>query len=264
MTDVRRSLTGLLVSGALVGSAWACSAPSGANVHGSDPVEVAPTHASLAPDGSATTGFPEPSASPEATFPAQSYWDRLAIGANSGAQTIGEAAEMAELVVIGRWIESVRDKGYGAPGEIVGWYATATIEVEEVLGGGADVEIGDEIQVPFLVGFGVLGSTFPDAQLIALETNRPTEAAVLFLRSWSTFWDRTETDVPDWLADLDRPDRFHLIGTDGALPLVDDAVSDVVYEIDMPAWRIEMAGRDRADVSAMILSTSPTEPSPAP
>lgn len=187
------------------------------------------------------------------------YWDRLVLGMNSGAQTVLEASSLAEVVVVGRWVAVEPDKGYGAPGEsLVGWYATALIEVDQVLKGPADIQVGAHVRVPFELGMSLAGGTYPESQVAEADKTRPPGSALLFLESYSTFWDRTNTDVPDWIRDLDKPDLYRLIGADGAVPLVGEAVSDVVYETEMPPWRLEAAGQDLSTLSADIVVAAPS------
>jgi hypothetical protein len=224
----------------------ACSAPLGAEE------SAGPVAALKSPE------VPKPAAAPDPTYPPQAYWDGLALGMHSGSRTVDEAAALAEIVVIGRWVAVEPDKGYGAPGEIVVWYATAIIDVEEVLRGVGDVKPGDRVRVPFSIGFNLPGGAYPEHQAIEADKTRPSGSAILFLVSWSRHWDRAQTDVPDWLRDLDKPDLYRLIGPDGAVPLVGDAVSDVVYEIDMPPWRLDAAGRSLADLAAEIVAAPPS------
>ncbi|MFP5343323.1 MAG: hypothetical protein ACLGIJ_10435 [Candidatus Limnocylindria bacterium] len=195
------------------------------------------------------------------SYSPQSVWNLLATSAgyNSGAQSVAGASDQSELVVVGRFVDLERGDGYGAPGESVGWYAIATIEVDQVLHGSGGEKAGDRIQVPFLLTLGSPGTPYPEKEFSDVDRSRPKEPAVLFLVSWATAWDRIETDVPDWLSELDRPDLFRTIGADGALPLVAGSVSDVVLENDMPSWRLEVAGKDLDAVIAEVVATQASE-----
>lgn len=196
------------------------------------------------------------------TYPPQSTWNALATGySNSGATSIDEAVTIAEIVVVGRFVGLERGKAYGAPGEDVGWYATASIEIDEVLSGDSAVKQGDHVAVPLMLTMAAPGSEFPEDAFSAMERSRPVQPAVLFLVSWSTVWDRVNTKVPGWLEDLDRHDLYRTIGIDGALPLEDGRISEGVDAADMAPWRVEVAGtRLRSVAEAIAAAATSSQP----
>ena len=66
-------------------------------------------------------------------YPLSMWGDLSTGGLNSGATSLRKAARIADLVIVGRWVGLERDKGYGEPGQEIGWYATALLEVDQVL-----------------------------------------------------------------------------------------------------------------------------------
>jgi hypothetical protein len=228
-----------LVSLVLVAAGCATEAPGGSPV-----AKVRPGHSHVG-----SSALP---VEPPAHTPAQ-IWRLLSTsaGTHSGARTLDEAVAHSEVVIAGRLVELAPGGGYDS-GDSVGWYGLATFEVEMVLHG-ADVDTGDMVVVPFLVTMGVPGSVYPSSELAALRRSMPKDAALLFLVSWATFWDRTDTDVPDWLAGLDRPDLYRTIGAEGGLALVDGVVVDQgVSDAAYPAWARRLTGLSLTEIQRHI------------
>ena len=145
-------------------------------------------------------------------------------GTPSGAASLREAEALADLVTVGRFVGLERGDGYGAPDEGVGWYAIALIEVESTIKGTPALGEDDLLRVPFLLTLGAPGGsspTYPEMEFGDLMRSIPRDPALLFLTTWSSYFDRAGTEVPDWLADLDRPDIYRTIGADGAVRVVD-------------------------------------------
>lgn len=240
----------------------ACSAPLASGDDVQVPAATSGRESAAALESAAApTDTPGPFDDEPVSYPPQSVWNLLATSAgyNSGAQSVAGASDQSELVIVGRFVDLERGGGYGAPGDSVGWYAIATVEVDQVLSGGNRAKAGDRISVPFLLTLGAPGTPYPEREFSDIDRSLPKEPAVLFLVSWSTAWDRIDTEVPDWLSELDRPDLYRTIGADGALPLEAGSVSDAVHEIDMPSWRLEVAGKDLDTVIAEIVPTGASD-----
>lgn len=211
-----------------------------------------------APASTRVPSPPDPSAqdSADPSYSPQHTWNALATGfSNSGATSLDEATAMSEIVVVGRFVGLERGKAYGAPGEDIGWYATALIEIDEVLSGDPAIKQGTRVDAPLMLTMDSPESTYPVIALSEMERSRPDQPAVLFLVSWATVWDRIDTKVPDWLKDLDRYDLYRTIGIDGALPLEDGVVSGVVNEADLAKWRVDAAGASLASVAEAIAAS---------
>lgn len=226
---------------------------------------------SLGVGGPVTAASPEPTASsacrPFAAtaelathtgpLPPQSAWDRLATGGSNGATSLPEATSFADLVLVGRWAGSERFGSLGDPGDAqLGHYAVAVIRVDRLIHGALPPGCVDLVRVPFLLEFGSAGSPYPESAFTALERTRPEDPAMLFLRSWAGTWDRAGGELPEWVAPLDRYDIYRTIGLDGALPLEDGSVSDVVFENDMPVWRLDLAGKGLDAVTSQIVAAA--------
>jgi hypothetical protein len=183
----------------------------------------------------ATPGDPDPvvySTATDApvTYPPDSMWGFLSTSAGtpSGAASIDDAIELSDLVAVGRYVGIERGSGYGAPGEGVGWYAIALIDVDVALRG--DPRLGDDglLRVPFLLALGVPGDekpVYPEKEFADISRSIPKDPALLFLRAWSTYFARADAVVPDWLGELDRPDIYRTIGVDGAVRLAYGALT---------------------------------------
>lgn len=203
----------------------------------------------------------------ELPLPPQVLWDHLATGNLPGALSLGEAVADSDLIVVGRWIDLERGDPYWTPeNETVGWFAVAVIEVDSLIQGSLPDARSQTIRVPFLLSFGLVGSVYPEKEFDAVDRALPKDPAVLFLWSWSKSLalagsDVPGTEVPDWVKGLNRPDIYRTIGTDGALPLEDGSVSDVVYEFDMPRWRIDLAGQKLDTIVTRVMAAAePTAP----
>lgn len=186
-------------------------------------------------------------------LPPQAAWNGLAGGGSNGALSLQDATTVADLVLIGRWVGNERFGSLGDPGEsLLGHYAVAVIRVDRLIHGTLPEGCVDLVRVPFLLEFGSAGSPFPKSAFTALERTRPKDPALLFLQSWGGMWDRAGGELPEWVAPLDRPDLYKTIGIDGALPIEGDRVSSVVFENDMAAWRLAVAGAPVDDLIAEI------------
>lgn len=190
--------------------------------------------------------------------PPQVAWNALAAGDLNGALSLPEAATISELVLVGRWMGMERFGSIGDPGEgLIGHYAVAVIGVDRLVRGTLPPGCVDLVRVPFLISFGAPGSDLPEVDYAAVARRRPVEPALLFLQSWAGVWDRAGGELPDWVTPLDRYDLFRTIGIDGALPLVGDRVSEVVFENDMARWRLELAGRPLDEVIKALTAVEP-------
>lgn len=193
-------------------------------------------------------------------LPPQSRWDRLATGNLPGAVSLGGAAAISDLIVVGRWVGLERGESYGTPeNETVEWFAVAVIEVDTLIQGSLPDAATKAIRVPFLLSFGLVGSMYLEKDYQTIDRARPEDPAVLFLQSWSSYFARAGGDVPDWVKGLDRADIYRTIGLDGALPLVGGRVSDIAFENDMPGWRLDLAGKAMDEVTAQIVAAGAPE-----
>lgn len=193
--------------------------------------------------------------------PPQVFWDRLATGNLPGALTLADATSLSDLILVGRWVGLERGALYATPSnETVEAYADALIEVDQWIKGDDSSSRTATVRVPFLLALVLPGTGYPEAAFDEIDRNRPNGPAVLFLQSWANYLDRGGAEVPDWIEGLDRADAFRTIGVDGALPLEDGAVSDLVYEYDMPEWRIALAGEPLDDVLSDISTAAAARP----
>ncbi len=196
------------------------------------------------------------------TLPPQSHWDRLATGNLPGALSLGGAAAISDLIVVGRWVGPERGESYWTPeNETVGWFAVAVIKVDTLIQGTLPDTAVHTIRVPFLLSFGRVGSVYPEKDYETIDRARPEDPAVLFLQSWSSYFRRGGVDVPDWVKGLVRPDIYRTIGSDGALPLEGGSVSDVTFEFDMPQWRLDLAGKNLDTlITKVVAAEQPAAP----
>lgn len=180
-------------------------------------------------------------------LPPQAAWDLFATGNSNGARTLAEAAATSDVVLVGRWIGTEPLARIGDPGgSMLDHYVVAVIRIDRLVLGALPPGCFDLVRVAFELG------SSSEADLAALERARPVEPALLFLRSWAGTWDRAGGELPEWVAPLDRYDIYRTIGIDGALPLVGDQVSAVVFENDMPRWRLALAGKALDEVMSQI------------
>lgn len=237
----------------MLAMALALSACSVASDPGSETSGLAPTPLVSQPaieDEDVATDRP---AGESSSLPPQSRWDRLATGTLPGAVSLDGATAISDLIVVGRWVGLELGESYGTPeNETVEWFAVAVIEVDTLIQGSLPAASSKTIRVPFLLSFGLVGSSYPDKDFKDVDEARPDDPAVLFLQSWSSYFARAGGEVPDWVQGLDRADIYRTIGTDGALPLEDGSVSDLVFEFDMPEWRLDLAGKPLDDVISRI------------
>lgn len=223
--------TTLVVAAALVAG---CSDPGGAPgapVREPSAAAAIPTDAVASPPQTSLV----PIASEEPiTYPPDNVWAFLATGGRSGATGLDDAIERADLVVVGR-IETIdAGEAFGPNDDELGWYAVATLAIDRVIHGDAPA---DSIQVPFMLVFG--GDRYPNKELRDLQRSLPRDPALLFLRSWSTYFERSGAEIPAWLAGLDRPDIYRTIGIDGAIRVTDGVLDPPTYE---DFWTRSLAG----------------------
>ena len=154
------------------------------------------------------------------TYPADNMWGLLSTsaGTGSGAANVTDAARLADVVVVGRWVGLERGDGVADSGAEPGWYAIADIEIEGTEKGTAMVGSDGYLHVPFLLVLG--GAQYPDKEFADLQRSIPTDPALLFLISWDHYFARAGGDVPVWLEGLNRADIYRTIGADGAIRLV--------------------------------------------
>jgi len=225
-------------------AAVACTASIGAS--------VAPI---ATPDGvvieSASPTFVDPNpvnppvvSDPPLTYPADNMWGFLSTSAGtpSGTGNLREAAALSDLVLLGRFVGLERGGGYGAPNEGVGWYAIALIDIESRLQGNPSLGQDGLLRVPFLLALGVPGDNepaYPEKEFADLSRSIPKDPALLFLSSWTAYFDRAGTEVPAWLADLDRSDIYRTIGADGAVRVVDGVLQTAPYS---ESWNSSLNG----------------------
>lgn len=189
-------------------------------------------------------------------LPPQAAWNALATGDLNGARSLAEAASISDLVVVGRWIGTER---FGAIGDgLTGHYAIAVIGIDRLVLGTLPPGCVELVRVPFLLSLGA--PSFPEADFATAARTRPHEPALLFLQSWAGAWDRAGGELPDWVAPLDRYDLYRTIGIDGALPLVGDRVSAIVFENDMAGWRLGVAEVPLDELLRRLADVAPVGP----
>lgn len=226
----------------------ACSVAPGVS---SIPNSSAPTSPATADPGTpAPVIEPSPQASKGVIDPPISYspdhmWGFLSTSAGtpSGARSLQDAAALADVVIVGHFKGIERGGGYGAPGEGVGWYATALIEIESTLKGKPEVDDGGLLRVPFLMVLEaptVADSAYPDKAFEDLSRSIPDDPALLFLRTWKNYFDRAGTEPPSWLADLYRSDLYRTIGADGAVKVVNGILEPSQYS---ETWDSSLKGQ---------------------
>lgn len=197
--------------------------------------QVAASSTATAEPVPSATSVPEPSETEEPIhYPPYNVWNLLASGGPSGADDVAEAVGLADTVLLGTMSGIVEGEAYGPNENELGWYGVATIDVQEVIAG---ADPGDTVTVPFILVIG--GDRFPEKELADLQRSIPEGPALLFLRSWQTYFDHSGTDIPGWLDALDRPDIYRLIGQDGAILVVDDAMAPPTHE---EYWNHEFRG----------------------
>lgn len=212
----------------------------------SDPLfTVPPTKAAPASSvGNAPTDEP-------IRYPADNIWAFLAStpGLQDRASSLEEATQFAELVVIGSIAAIERGEAYGAPGEDPAWTAEAVIRVDEVLAGSPPST--DTVVVPFVLVVG--GVSYPEKEFDDVSSSIPEGSAVLWLYSWQQYFERSGTEVPDWLKGADRTDRFRLIGGDGFMRIEGASVIAPGYSI---GWPRDVSGGELIDVKASVMAAA--------
>ncbi len=181
---------------------------------------------------------------PPIQYPPDNVWAFLSTSAGtpSGADGLDRAAMIADLIVVGRFIGLEKGRAYGAPGEGPGWYAVALIDVESTERGNASVGDGGLLRVPFLLALGAPGTPeadYPEKEFADVSQSIPEDPALLFLSTWKSYFDRAETEVPDWLDGLDRSDIYRTIGADGAVRVVDGKLEPSPYA---ETWVADLEG----------------------
>lgn len=164
-----------------------------------------------------------------------------------GTQSLAEAADLAQVVVVGRYAGVEEGDGYGPPGEAVGWYAVALIEPISILKGAPATDERGYMRVPFMLVIG--GSSYPEQEFANLTQSLPRDRALLFLSSWAAHFERAETVVPDWLSDLATPDQYKTIGGDGAFRVSDGRLMPLA---GVDGWPEELRDADLDDVADQI------------
>lgn len=245
MTDVRRGP--LPMAARLAGMALfliaGCTSVPGAT--GGAPPTPPPVVATADPDGEAS-----PTDEP-IRYPADNVWAFLAStpGMQDRASSLAEATQFAELVVIGS-IEAIeRGAAYGAPGEDPAWTAEAIIRVDEVLAGIPSTS--ESVIVPFVLVVG--GDLYPEKEFEDITASIPKGRAVLWLFSWQQYFERSGTDVPDWLKGANRTDRFRLIGGDGFMRIEGDRVVAPGYST---GWPTEFSRSQVADLKESVAAAA--------
>lgn len=184
-------------------------------------------------------------------YPADNMWAFLAStpGLQDRASSLDEATQFAELVVIGS-IEAIeRGEAYGAPGEDPAWTAEVSIRVDEVLAG--SLPSSGSVVMPFVLVVG--GDIYPEKEFEDVSSSIPAGPAVLWLYSWQQYFERSGTEVPDWLKGADRADRFRLIGGDGFMRIEGDRVIAPGYST---GWPRDVSGSELIDVKASVVAAA--------
>lgn len=158
-----------------------------------------------------------------------------------------DAVALSDVVAVGRFVGLERGDGYGAANEGVGWYAVALIEVDSTMKGTPSLSDDGLLRVPFLLALGAPGaeSAYPEKEFADLSRSIPSDPALLFLTTWAAYFDRAGTEVPDWLATLDRADIYRTIGTDGAVRMVDGTLEPSPYS---ETWDSTLEGQTVEDL----------------
>jgi len=204
-------------------------------IAGCTSIPVATGGAPLTPPPVEVTADPDREAWPtdvSIRYPADNVWAFLAStpGLQDRASSLAEATQFAELVVIGSIDAIERGAAYGAPGEDPVWTAEAIIRVDEVLAGNPSTS--ESVVVPFVLVVG--GDLYPEKEFQDITASIPKGRSVLWLFSWQQYFERSGSDVPDWLKGANRTDRFRLIGGDGFMRIEGDRVVAPGYSTGWP------------------------------
>jgi len=203
------------------------------------------------PDASEKPVAEAPPTDEPSLYPADNMWAFLAStpGLQDRVSSLEEATQFAELVVIGS-IEAIeRGVAYAAPGEDPAWTAEAIIRIDEVLAGG--VQTSDSVVVEFVLVVG--GDLYPEKEFEDVTASIPKGRAVLWLFSWQQYFERSGTDVPDWLKGANRTDRFRLIGGDGFMRIEGDRVVAPGYST---GWPTDLSRSQVADLKESVAAAA--------
>lgn len=193
------------------------------------------------------------------TYPPDNMWAFLSTtpGLEPVAETLAEASAYADAVLVGRFVGVERGGGYGAPGEPVGWYAVALVDVDSTLKGTPNLDAHGFLRVPFLLTLD--GNSYPEKEFADLERSLPQDPALLLLVSWATYFDRAGGNVPTWLDELNADNLYRTIGGDGAIRVVNGELTPPPYS---EGWPAELLGGRLEDVVGLIAApeSSPYAP----
>ena len=171
------------------------------------------------------------------------------------ADTLSEAVDFAELIVIGRYVGVERGARYGSDST-----AVALINVDSVIKGTPNLGPDGLLRVEFVLVVGPGG--YPDKEFADLERSIPKDPALLYLFSWASFakvWDA----VPSWSTRTDLADRYKTIGNDGAMRIENGKIAAAYVD----GWPTELQGLGIEQVTdqiraAISLDAPPGAPAP--
>ena len=147
------------------------------------------------------------------------------------ADTLSEAVDFAEVVVVGRYLGIERGARYGSDTT-----AVALIDVDAIVKGPPVLGPDGLLRVEFVILTGP--GDYPEKQFADLERSIPRDPALLYLFSWASYLDLIGDPLPSW-AGIDNIDRYKTIGNDGAMRVVNGLIEPPPY---IDGWPTELRG----------------------
>lgn len=227
----------LLASGVVLS---ACTVAPGAVPVPAVPVPAEPAPGASEPVGGQLAGETEG----PITYPPDNMWAFLTSMAaeQRRSDTLAEAVDFAEVVVVGRYVGVERGARYGSDST-----AVALIEVDSIVKGTPKLGPDGLLRVEFILVVG--GPGYPEKQFADLQRSIPKDPALLYLFSWASFFDLTGEQVPGWRAGIDRPDVYKTIGGDGAMRVVNGRIEPPPY---VDGWPTALRGAGIEQVKDQI------------
>ena len=211
---------------------------------GAMPVPVVPVPVEPAPSASEPVGGrPAGETQGPITYPPDNMWAFLATmpELQRTSDTLADAVDFAEVVVVGRYVGVERGGTYGIDST-----AVALIEVDSVVKGTPKLGPDGLLRVEFVLVVGPGG--YPEKEFADLERSIPKDPALLYLSSWASFvnvWG----EVPGWSARKDLADVYKTIGGDGAMRVVNGKIEPPPY---IDGWPTALRGAGIEQVKDQI------------
>jgi len=160
-------------------------------------------------------------------------------GLQRQANSLAEAVDFSDLVVVGRYVGVERGGQYGEDAT-----AVALIAVDSVAKGVPNLGSDVLLRIEFIL---VVGSpTYPEKEFADLQRSIPKDPALLYLSSWQSYLGQLNQQFPGWSARQDLATIYKTIGGDGAMRVVNGRIDPPSY---VDGWPTTLRG---AEVEALL------------